>query len=72
MPTVGDSKSEPQPKNPRNPKRPAVVKTLTSNGYTIQRVIMRPDGSTEYVLANGSRPEPATSDWDEILANGGR
>jgi hypothetical protein len=63
-----ESESAPQPKSKRNPKRPAVVKQLTSAGYTIARVIMRADGSTEYVLAAGAAPVEPNS-WDRALGD---
>jgi hypothetical protein len=56
MNRVTYSESAPQPKSRRNPKRPAVVKQLTSNGYTISRAIMHPDGRTEFVLSGGAAP----------------
>jgi hypothetical protein len=67
METVGDSDSKPQPRNPRNPKRPAIVRQLTSCGYSIKSVIMRKDGSTEYVLAGGAGADRAQepNPWHE-------
>jgi hypothetical protein len=65
-----DSESAPQQKTRRNPKRPAVVKQLTSNGYTIARVIAHPDGRTEYVLAAGAAPVEESNAWDEVLGDG--
>ena len=64
-----ESESAPQPKSKRNPKRPAVVKQLTSAGYTIQRVIMHPCGRTEYVLAAGAAPVEESNSWDRALGD---
>ena len=68
MTRATESESESQPKKSRNPKRPAVVSQLKNAGYAIERVIMRPDGSTEFLLA-GAAPGNA-NEWDEVLTDG--
>jgi hypothetical protein len=52
-----DSKPQLQAKTRRGPKRPAIVSQLKRAGHTLERVIMRPDGSTEYVVAGASSAE---------------
>ena len=63
MDSITESVSTPQQKSRRNPKRPAVVKQLTSAGYTISRAIMHPDGRTEFVLAAGGAPVEEPNPW---------
>ena len=69
MDRITESESTPQQKSRRNPKRPAVLKQLTSNGYTLDRVIMRPDGSTEFVVSGGTAPVEASNSWDKALVD---
>jgi hypothetical protein len=64
-----ESESTSQQKSRRNPKRPAVVKQLTSAGYTIARAIIHPDGRTEFVLAAGAAPVEESNPWDKALVD---
>ena len=57
MHSATESKSQQQVKSRRGPKRPAIVGQLKRAGYTVDRVIMRPDGSTEFVVAGGTPAE---------------
>ena len=70
MDRITESESTSQQKSRRNPKRPAVVKQLTSAGYTISRAIMHPDGRTEFVLAAGAVPVEESNSWDEVMGDG--
>ena len=69
MQSATESKSQQQVKSRRGPKRPAIVSQLKRAGYTIDRVIMRPDGSTELVVAggNGVAEDPNPNPWDRVL-----
>ena len=46
-----------------------MLKQLTSNGYTLDRVIMRPDGSTEFVVSGGSARVEEPNSWDKALVD---
>jgi hypothetical protein len=70
MDSATESKSQHQAKNPRRPKRPAIVSQLTRAGYTIDRVIMPPDGSTEFVVAGGGSSVEEPNSWDEVMGDG--
>jgi hypothetical protein len=69
MATINESESTPQQKSSRNPKRPAVVKQLTSAGYTISRAIIHPDGRTEFVLSGSAAPVEEPNAWDKALVD---